>query len=147
MRWALIQATNQFHYWKLEQDDSSSDLKYNANALSFRLNAGDKRLFFIEKAGFLQNKFLIRTEYSVVTGEILPMKNWRSGIVVLENKKYNFSLQENSIILSSKKEGILSPIEITETQSLTPPEFYALLFGALRVIAKTLKSKEALVLS
>jgi hypothetical protein len=145
MRWSLAQPTNQFHYWKLEQDDSSSDLKYNTNALSFRLTAGDKRLFFIEKTGFLQNKFLIRTEYSVVTGEILPTKNWCSGIVAFENKKYNFSLQENSIILSSKKEGVLPRIEITETESLTQPEFYALLFGTLRVIAKTPK-KAALVL-
>jgi hypothetical protein len=146
MKWALIQATNQFHSWKLEQDDSSSDLKYNTNALSFRLTAGDKRLFFIEKRDFLQNKFLIRTEYSVVTGEISPMKNWRSGIVVFENKKYNFSLQENSIMFSSKKEGVLPTIEINETESLTQPEFYALLFGALRVITSTLKPKEALVL-
>lgn len=147
MRWVLTKSTNQFHYWKLDQDDSSSDLKYNTQAQSFRLTAGDKRLFFIEKTGFLQNKFLIRTEYSVVTGEILPMKNWRSGIIVFENKKYNFSLLENSIVFSSKKESFAPNIEIASTQSLQQVELYALLFGTLRVIAKSGKAKEALALS
>ena len=147
MKWALTQSTDQFRQWKLEQDDSSSELKYNVQAQTFRLTAGYKRLFFIEKTGFLQNKFLIRTEYSVITGEILPMKNWRSGIVVFENKKYNFSLQESSLVLSSKKEGLLPAIELKDTQSLNQTELYALLFGTLRVLTKAPERKEALVLS
>ena len=49
MRWALKQSTNRLHYWNMEQVEFTAELKYNQQAQSFRLTAGDKRLFFIEK--------------------------------------------------------------------------------------------------
>jgi len=72
MRWALTQSTNQLRSWQLKENEFIAALKYNKKAHSFRIAASDKRLFFIEKTGFLQNKFLVRTEYSVITGEIFP---------------------------------------------------------------------------
>jgi hypothetical protein len=141
MRWALTHSTNQFQYWKLEQDELSAELKYNNQAQSFRLTAGDKRLFFIEKTGFLQNKFLIRTEYSVVAGTILPTKNRHSGIIIFENKKYNYFLKENLLALSSKKENPSMAIEIADAATMGKSEFYALLFGTLRASVRVNKAK------
>lgn len=145
MRWALIQSTNQFHYWKLEQGESSAEIKYNHPAQSFRQTAGDKRLFFIEKTGFLRHKFLIKTEYSVTSGEILPLRNWHSGLIIFEEKKYHFSLKDNLLTLASKKQDFSLSIEIAESNSLDQPEFYALSFGILRVFTRTYQTKTELV--
>lgn len=145
MRWALTQSTDQFHYWQLEQHESFTELKFNRQAQSFRQIAGDKRLFFIEKTGFLQQKFLLRTEYSVVAGEVLPFKKWRSGIVVLDDKKYKFLLQYDLLIVSSKKRKFYLEIEITDSNALDQQELYALLFGALRVVAESYRANRELL--
>jgi hypothetical protein len=147
MRWALIHTNNQLHYWKLDQDNFTVELKYNPQAHSFRLTAGEKRLFFIEKAGFLQNKYLLRTEYSVITGEVYPVKNWHSGIVSIDNKKINYFLKENLLVLSSKKEKISLTIELDDAEKLNQSELCALLFSTLRVLTKSNAAKEKLAIA
>jgi hypothetical protein len=134
MRWNLTQSTGHFNRWRLEQNETA-EIKYNKESHSFRITASDKRLFFIDKTGFFQNKFLIRTEYSVIAGEIFPKKMF-SGIVVFENKKYSYVLKENSILLSSKKGGLALTVELNTINKLDQPEFYALLFGTIRVFMK-----------
>jgi len=137
MRWAITHTTTQLHYWKLEEDQFSAELKYNKQAQSFRLTAGDKRLFFIEKTGFLQNKFLLRTEYSVITGEVYPVKNWHSGLATFENRKYHYFLKGNLLELSSKKENFSMTIEVNNADILNDSELCALLFSTLRVLTKS----------
>jgi len=144
MKWSLTQLTNQLHYWKLEEDGFAAELKYNDQAKSFRLTAGDKRLYFIEKTGFLHNKYLFRTEYSIVTGEVFPIKDGRSGIVTIENKKFNYFLKDDLLELSSKKESFSSAIEVNGANKLNPSELFALLFSSLRVLTKTYAGKMAL---
>lgn len=146
MRWALTQSTNQLHNWKLEQSESAAEIKYNHHAQSFRQTAGDQRLFFIEKTGFLQHKFLIRTEYSVIVGEVFPLKNGHSGMIVFEEKKYKFFLKENLLTMVSKKQNFSTDIEITDS-ALDQFELYALLFGTLRVFTRTSKTKTELALA
>jgi hypothetical protein len=146
MRWALTQSTNQFHYWKLEQHESFTELKYNKQAQSFRQIARDKRLFFIEKTGFLQHKFLLRTEYSVVAGEVFPLKKWRSGIIVFEGKKFQFLFRDGFLVVSSKKQEFYLEIEIPDSKGIDQQELYALLFGTLRVVVtETHKTNSKLV--
>lgn len=147
MRWALTKSTDQLHYWKLEQDEFSTELKYNHQVQSFRQVAGAQRLFFIEKTGFLQQKFLVRTEYSVITGEIFPLKNWRYGMIVFEEKKYSFFLKDHLLTFTSKKQDFTVAIKITDSNILDQYELYALLFGALRVFARTHNKKTELVLA
>ena len=141
MRWALTHSANQLHYWKLEQDELTAELKYNKQAQSFRITASDKRLFFIEKTGFLQNKFLLRTEYSVIAGEIFPVRNWHSGIAILDKRKYNYFLKDALLVLASKKENFSLAIEIDSASILNQTEFCALLFGTLRIVAKSYKNR------
>lgn len=146
MKWILTEATSQFHSWKLELNDFTAELKYNKKANSFRINAGDKRLFFIERTGLLQNKFLVRTEYSVIIGEFHPIRNWHSGVVILENKKRNYLIKDDSVILSSKKKDFAISIAMNDVDKLDQQELCALLFGALRVIEKSYKMKTEPVL-
>lgn len=146
MRWALTESTNQFHCWKFELAENTAELKYNKKASSFRITAGDKRLFFIERTGLLQIKFLVRTEYSVLIGEVYPVRNWHSGIIALENKKYNYWIKDNLLVLSSKKEGLSIAIEANDIGKTDQHEFCALLFGTLRVMAKSYKLKNAAAL-
>ena len=89
----------------MEEDEFPAELKYNDQAKSFRLTSDDKRLFFIERVGFLQSKYLLKTEYSIVIGEVYPVKNWHSGLITIENKKFNYFLQHDTLTLSTKKES------------------------------------------
>jgi hypothetical protein len=132
MRWNLTQSTDQFNRWKLEQNETA-EIKYNKESQSFRITASDKRLFFIDKTGFFQNRFLIRTEYSVITAEILP-KKMHSGVVIFENKKYHYERVENSMVVSRSKDDLSFPIEINDIASLDQPQLYALLFSTLRIV-------------
>lgn len=137
MRWSLTHSTNQLHFWKMEEDECNAEIKYNEQVKSFRLTAGDKRLFFIERAGFLQNKYILRTEYSIVAGEVYPEKNWRSGIAIMEDKKSQYLLKDNLLALSSKKENFSLTIEVNDSNNLNPSELFALLFSSLRVLTKS----------
>lgn len=135
MKWALLQSTHQFRYWKLEDESFSAELKYNKDAQSFRIASKDKRLFFLERTGFLHQKFLLRTEYSVIAGEVLPIKNRRSGIAVYENKKYSFLVKDDLLIVSDKKQDYSTVTRLADHIELGGPEFYALVFGTLKVLA------------
>jgi hypothetical protein len=132
MRWNLTQSTEQFNRWKLEQNETA-EIKYNKESHSFRITASDKRLFFMGKTGFFQNRFLIRTEYSVITAEILPRKIY-SGVLIFENKKYHYNLTANSMVVSRSKDDLSLSIEINDIASLDQPQLYALLFSTLRVV-------------
>lgn len=132
MRWNLTQSTYQFNRWKLEQSETA-EIKYNKASHSFRITASDKRLFFIDKTGFFQNKFLVRTEYSVIAAEIHP-KKMNSGIMVFDNKKYHYELKEKSITVSRNKDQFLLCVEIDDTTPLDQLELYSLLFSTLRAV-------------
>lgn len=136
MKWALTQVTNELHYWKMDQGNWSAELKYNGRAQSFRLTAGDKRLFFVERTGFLQSKFLVRTEYSQIAGEVHPGKSRYSGVVTIENKKFHYLLVEHSLQLTNKEHQISLAIDGEDAEKLTTAELSALLFSTLRVANK-----------
>jgi hypothetical protein len=143
MRWNLTQSTGQFNRWKLEQNEST-EIKYNKESHSFRITANDKRLFFLDKTGFLQQRVLIRTEYNIITGEILP-KKLHSGLVIFENKKYNYLIKQDSIAVHSKKGDFSLTIAIDGTAVSDQAEIYALLFGTLRLaMAHQAKSEPVL---
>jgi hypothetical protein len=137
MRWVLKHSTTQLHYWKLEENETDAELKYNKEAHSLRIIADVRRLFFIERTGFLQHKFLLKTEYSLIAGEIYTSKNWNSGITVFEGKKFTYSLKENILTLSSKKDHQVFVIQIDSQELLNQFEFCALLWGSLKILCRT----------
>jgi hypothetical protein len=135
MRWHLKENSSQIHHWILEEEEILASLKFNTETQSVRITAGDKRLFFLERTGFLQHKFLLRTEYSVVAGELHPVKNWKSGLAELEGKKFSYTFRDNRLTLSSRKEHSMFEMELEKADEITPFELCALVFGALRVLS------------
>jgi hypothetical protein len=144
MRWLLTDPFNQHRFWKLEDEQFIAELKYNVQAQSFRLASGDKRLFFIEKAGFLQNKYFLKTEYSIVTAEVSPAKDWHSGFIVIASKKFNYFLKNDLLTLSSKKEIFSMSIEISNANDINQSELFALLFSSLKVVTNSYKVNHSL---
>ena len=140
MRWALTQSTSQFHTWNLDGNEKI-ELKYNKQAHSFRIAANEKRLFFIEKVGLLQSKFLVRTEYSVVNAEIFPSRNGHSGLIIFDGKKYTFERNEGSFHLSNKRENFSLTSEISEKEIFDEFELYSLLIATLRLSRKISTAK------
>lgn len=140
MRWALTQTTKQFHCWKLEGLDFSAEVKYNKEVHSFRIMADDKRLFFIERTGLLQQKFLLKTEYSVVLGET-HSRSWESGAAIYKGRKFHYTLKENLFIVVSRKQEVSFAIEIDNTLKHDPFEFCVLLFGTLKIVSKIYKAE------
>ena len=136
MRWVLKPTNNQLRQWKLELDELSAELKYNEQVNSFRLTAADKRLFFIERVGFLQSRYLVKTEYSIDAGELSPGKNRHSGLVSTENKKFHYQLQDDVLLLFSKTERFTVAIEADDINTITQGELCALVFSTVRVISK-----------
>ena len=131
MRWNLTQSTDQFNRWKLAHSETA-EIKYNKESHSFRITASDKRLFFIDKTGFFQNKFLIRTEYSVTAAEIHPRK-MNSGFIVFENKKYHYELTENLMIVSRNRDDFSLSFGIETMANSDQSQLFALLFSTLRI--------------
>lgn len=55
----------------------------------------DKRLFFIEKRGFLQNKTVIRNEYGIKLGELSGENNEAAeGMIEMDGKKYGYTFNQ-----------------------------------------------------
>jgi hypothetical protein len=136
MRWVLKPTNNQLRYWKLDQDELGAELKYNEQVNSFRLTAADKRLFFIERVGFLQSRYLVKTEYSIDAGELSPGKNRHSGLVSTENKKFHYQLEDGVLLMFSKTETFTVTIEADDINTITQGELCALVFSSVRVLSR-----------
>ena len=112
-------------YWQLEGAEQPVELRYNAQARSFRLNG---RLYFLERAGFFQSKMRITTEYNVKAGECYFNKSRFAGILHFENSKYDFKVEGDQVTLSEKNNPPFAQITITSLDNLDHFEFVALLF-------------------
>lgn len=120
------------HEWISDKNEVVAELKYNKQAHSFRLNTNEKRLFFLEKAGFLQSKLLLKTEYSVAVGEIYFVKNGAAGIIRLNNEKYAFYINAGRISFYRRKNRV-AEVRIGNFSNPDLFEFSALLFSLIKV--------------
>ncbi len=57
-----------------------------------------RRIFKIDKEGFLRHKTIFKNEYGVKVGE-LSLENWFSheGLILLNNERYRYTIQNNSL--------------------------------------------------
>src|SRR4051794_36357349 len=103
MKWILHRILNQSHYWTLSEQQPKAELRYNGEARSMQLNAGDRRLFFLERSGnFLHSRMRLRTEYSVIVGESDLPRNRRSGQLVLNGRKLSYRVRDNWLRLFNR---------------------------------------------
>ena len=137
MRWDLTNTLNESHHWTLNEDEAKAGLRYNKEAHSIRLTTNDRRLFFLEKTGVLQSKILHRTEYSVIIGESYFEKNRLSGIMIVNENKYSFTISGDRLKLFDRKKQLVSEINVDHIQQLELFEFAALLFGSGLVRGKS----------
>jgi hypothetical protein len=135
MRWTLKQSDPRLNYWEFEANETTGHLKYNKQAHSFRISAGDKRLFFLERTGFLHHRYLLRTEYSVIAGEIYPAKNGYMGIAFIEGKKFRYELNNDVLTLSFKKTGKTFSVGFGNSLNPDQYEFCALLSATFRMVS------------
>ena len=129
MKWTLTKKVNHSDHWQLEGIDHPIELRYNPQARSFRLNAGQKRIYFLERTGFFQSKLLITTEYNVKAGECYFIKNRFSGILQHDNYKYEFRVNRDHISLCEKNKEPFDRVDIDNLDNLDNFEFCALLFA------------------
>ena len=95
MKWVNVSNNSSgFHYELWREDKKLVSLSIsNCTKISRIECASDKRLFFIEKKGFLQNRTVIKNEYGILMGE-LHGETWEAdkGVIELDGKKYAYSL-------------------------------------------------------
>ena len=79
----------------------------------------------------MQNKVLVKTEYSVIAGECYFMKKKQAGALTLDGDKFSFEVNQNQIQFFSRGK-IVAQSEIEDFEKLDDLEFTALAFGLVR---------------
>lgn len=79
-----------------------ANVKYNRENNSIRIFSSERRLFFLNSVGLLQNRILLNTEYGVTIGEIYP-KNSRKGAVHFGDDKFFYNIADNLLEIHDKK--------------------------------------------
>jgi len=129
MRWILSNHVNESNYWQLEGAAHSMEIRYSKHAQSFRMNTGEKRLYFMERTGFFQSKLLITSEYHVMAAECYFFKSKFAGILLIHNEKYEFRADGYQLSVWRKDKILLGHTIIENLESLDIFEFGALLFS------------------
>ena len=142
MKWVLEHLNDQLQTWQLSGHELTIELKYNCETHVFRLHAGERRLFFLEKTGFVQTKLLLKTEYSIVIGEIHFFKNWNSGVAIIDDHKYHYSFKQNSLHLQSFGDDEQYDLEIDNRSRLDQFNLAALIFSTCRILNVSLELEE-----
>lgn len=144
MKWVLEHSTEQLQTWKLLCHELPAELKYNCQTHVFRLHSAERRLFFLEKTGFVQTKLLLKTEYNIVIGELHFVKNWRSGVAAIEHHRYHYNFKDNSLHLQSFKNDEIYEVEIDSPSLLNQFNLAALIFSTCRLMEHSFKQHELL---
>jgi hypothetical protein len=145
MKWIRTTKMSHSNHWMLEGAERPVELRYNAEARSFRLNVGESRLYFLERTGFFHSKMLITAEYNVMVGECLFIKNRFAGILQCESSKYEFRVKEDHISLSLRNTPPFAQLIIEDIDNLDHFEFVALLFAFSNLQQLHFQNKEEIL--
>jgi hypothetical protein len=99
MKWVYVNQPSAYirKYQLTEGDDTKLVIKYNLDQQSVRLSSEEThRLFFVDKPGLWHNKTILKNEYGVEIGRLSIDKVHGTGIIEMEGRKYNYTLQNNS---------------------------------------------------
>lgn len=134
MRWVLQQSTGHAHYWSLDQHEPNLSLKYHSDSHAFRITALDKRLYFLERKGLFQHRILLKSEYSLPLGELHFIRNTGSGQLLIDDQRFNFSIQQGEYRLWSQDHQLLTTATVSAAVKPDRFESAALLFGLFRTV-------------
>ena len=99
MKWVNVSNGYSGDHYELWKNDKKLVSLYISNhTKTTRIEcADDKRLFFIEKKGFLNSRTVIKNEYGILVGEVLgETREAEKGIIELDGKRYEYSFTENT---------------------------------------------------
>ncbi len=99
MKWVNVSngySGDQYELWK--DDKKLVSLSISNHTKTTRIEcADDKRLFFIEKKGFLNSRTVIKNEYGILVGEVLgETREAEKGIIEMDGKRYEYSINEKT---------------------------------------------------
>lgn len=99
MQWVNVNNSSAGHYYELwDGENKLVSLSISTCTKITRIQiASDKRLFFIEKKGFLQNRTVIKNEYGIPMGE-MQGATWEAdkGSIELDGKKYAYTFNDTN---------------------------------------------------
>lgn len=95
MKWELANQTDTtVKYQLIDGDAIKLELKYNLSQQSVRISSEEThRLFFIGKTGLWHNKTILKNEYGVEIGKLLP------DSIEVEGKKYHYAIRQSELVL------------------------------------------------
>jgi len=93
-----------------------------------RIYSAERRLFFLNSVGLLQNKILLNTEYGVTIGEVYPIKNHRKGVLHIGEHKFNYIIEQNMLHLQDKRRKPLISFSFTDTETTSSHEAATIVF-------------------
>ena len=96
MKWTLTSnATSTVRVFNLMEANAVKEvLRYNPLQQSARITCmGKQRLFFIEQAGFGNNRYIFRNEYGFAVGKLfIESLSTEGGSIEIEEKKFHYRL-------------------------------------------------------
>src|SRR5690349_17317757 len=103
MNWEIIinQSSSLQEYRLMEENNHKMVLKYNPRHQSARVTSDNHhRLFFLESAGSLTDKTVLKNEYGIEIGALVFDRPHNSeGWVIIDGKKYAYKIDPNRLIL------------------------------------------------
>lgn len=118
-----------------------ANIKYNQQSHSIRINAVQRRLFFMSAAGLLQNKIMLETEYGVGIGENYHLRNQHKGILYLADRKYNYTISKNGVSVRDRNKNVIANCSFENADKADSFEISAVLFSITWLYNPTYKDE------
>lgn len=122
MKWVYVNQPSAYirKYELTEGEETKLALKYNLDQHSVRISSEENhRLFFIDKTGLWHNKTILKNEYGVEIGRLAADKIHGTGIIEMEGRKYNYTIQNGSqlVVFEQSASAPLAVIDMTAAPS------------------------------
>lgn len=128
MNFSLV-STDRANYTLSQGSQEIATIKYNPRSQSVRLHSNERRVFFLEQVGFLQNKILLKTEYGVQIGENYHFRHQQKGIFHLSKDKFSYWIENNAIRIADKRRQLTASFSLDNALSLDSYELSTVLFS------------------
>jgi hypothetical protein len=129
MKFLLTERTPLFHRWSLQSIEPFAEIKYTLESKSVRIQFEEKRLFFLEMRGPLQQKLHVKSEYGVVLARIDLPKSAGMGIVTLDDTSFHYDIYNAAIKLFNLQNNLLTECTIEPYENIPNFELAALTFA------------------
>ena len=130
MNWFIYKTEGTVRHWVSLENGRRVSLRYNKSLKTFRLNLTEKRIFFLGKAGWLNPRIVLTTEYHVEAGSCLFFKNKRAGALHMGAESCIFRIDEERLSFFTREKRLIDSITIHQLDKLDIFELAALVFAS-----------------